>query len=70
MVTSLGVVTGPIIRHIEALFVLYNCHGNGENLCCRNGAGPSDVTSKLSSRSTTGTRMVTTFGVKTGPISR
>ncbi|EXB82070.1 hypothetical protein L484_000544 [Morus notabilis] len=61
---------GPIIRHIEALFVLYNCHWNRDNLWCRNGVGPSDVISKLSSRPTTATRMATMFGVETRPISR
>ncbi|EXB54347.1 hypothetical protein L484_000546 [Morus notabilis] len=60
---------GPIIRHIEALFMLYNCHGNGNNLWCRNGAGTSDIISKLSSRPTTATGMATTFGVETRPIS-
>ncbi|EXC25475.1 hypothetical protein L484_000529 [Morus notabilis] len=30
--------------------MLYNCRGNGDNFWCHNGAGPSDVISKLSSR--------------------
>ncbi|EXB40554.1 hypothetical protein L484_001182 [Morus notabilis] len=38
MVTTFGVVTGPISRFIEALLAIYNWHGNGANFWCRNGA--------------------------------
>ncbi|EXC00451.1 hypothetical protein L484_000718 [Morus notabilis] len=68
--TSFVVETGPIISQIEALFVLYNRDGNGGNFCGRNGAGPSDAISTLSSRSTITTGMATYFGVVMGPINR
>ncbi|EXC19820.1 hypothetical protein L484_000723 [Morus notabilis] len=67
--TTFYIVTGPIIRQIKAFFHLYNRHEFSDNFLCRNGAGPSEVISKLSSHCTTGTRMATTFGVETGPIS-
>ncbi|EXC08693.1 hypothetical protein L484_001501 [Morus notabilis] len=57
--TSFVVKTGPIISQIKALFVLYNRDGNGDNFLRRNGAGPSDVISKLSLRSTIANGMVT-----------
>ncbi|EXC00448.1 hypothetical protein L484_000714 [Morus notabilis] len=37
-VTTCGVVMGRITREIEALFALYDPHGDGDNFWCRNGA--------------------------------
>ncbi|EXC00453.1 hypothetical protein L484_000720 [Morus notabilis] len=36
--TTFGVVTGPVSRYIEALFAIYNWHGNGDNFWCCDGA--------------------------------
>ncbi|EXB72982.1 hypothetical protein L484_000831 [Morus notabilis] len=47
MAKHFGVVTGPIIRQIEALFTLYNCHGNGDNFWCRNEANHPSYRSTL-----------------------
>ncbi|EXC08700.1 hypothetical protein L484_001508 [Morus notabilis] len=67
MATSFGVVMGLVSRYIDALFVIYDSHGNGDNFWCPNGVHRA---SKLSSRSKTGTGTATTFGVVTGPVIR
>ncbi|EXB66127.1 hypothetical protein L484_002965 [Morus notabilis] len=36
--TTFAVVTGPVSCYIEALFAIYNWHGNGDNFWCHAGA--------------------------------